>query len=353
MEPASDIAEPAEFVAYLGKPRNGVKLPAQLAACMAHHFVTGMKLVSTDEIEVDEPDEMEEVATEAWSGKFGEDLPKAFATRVRKFAGETSTSAGKKESLASPLGVGEIGEEERRSAAKKEALGLGYLTPFEKEKAMSDMAAQGLSSERITSLSLSLVVGKVSKLSESVDMKYGEDPALSETAKQARKAGKKLLSGLIKEANYANTAAFFTDIMRGYAALGMVEESSLVASWWAETSGCFKDNDALFKYLDAYFEKYAGRGLPVTIDTVLVTRLRQAGGEGVVALKEDIGKLKKRIDDLEKGNSSLKQSVEQLKTKVGKQKPTAEEQEERKKNVVCHNCGEKGHYQSECPHEKK
>ena len=69
-------------------------------------------------------------------------------------------------------------------------------------------------------------------MSVSADMKYGEDPALSDVAKQARKAGKKLLAAVIKEASYATTAAFFSNIMRDYAALGMVEESSLIAAWW-------------------------------------------------------------------------------------------------------------------------
>ena len=53
------------------------------------------------------------------------------------------------------------------------------------------MAAQGLTCARIIALSLSLVLGKVSKLSTCVSLKYGEDPALSEPAKQARKAGEK------------------------------------------------------------------------------------------------------------------------------------------------------------------
>ena len=35
--------------------------------------------------------------------------------------------------------------------------------------------------------------------------------------------------------------------------------------------------------------------------------------------------------------------------KIGKKKPSKEEQDERRKNVTCHHCGKKGHYKSECP----
>ena len=101
------------------------------------------------------------------------------------------------------------------------------------------MAAQGLSCARIIALSLSLVLGKVSKLSTCMSLKYGEDPALSEPAKQARKAGKKTIATVIKSKDYSGAGAFFSALMQSYAADGMIEESSLVAAWWAETSGCF------------------------------------------------------------------------------------------------------------------
>ena len=97
------------------------------------------------------------------------------------------------------------------------------------------MAAQGLSCARIIALSLSLVLGKVSKLSSCMSLKYGEDPALSEPAKQARKAGKKTIATVIKAKDYSGAGAFFSALMQSYAADGMIEEASLVAAWWAET----------------------------------------------------------------------------------------------------------------------
>ena len=330
--------------------RNSVKLATTLVSSMVSYVVGTLRITSLDEVEKDDPDEMEELATEAWQLSFGEDLPRVHGLRVRKWAGEASLKP-KKETLASHTSVGDVNAEDRRSAAKMEASSLSYLTPFEKETVVSDMAAQGLSCERIVSLSLSMVMGKVSKLSVSENMKWGEDPALTDVAKQARKAGKKLLANVLAEENFATTASFFSDVMRSYAALGMVEESSLIASWWAETTGCFNhDKGPLFKYLEAYFEKYAGRGLPERVDTVLITRTRNQGADGSGVSKEDFTKMKKRLEEIEKANSNLKSEVGDLKKKVAdKNKPTKEEQEERRKKVKCHHCGELGHYQSECP----
>ena len=200
-------------------------------------------------------------------------------------------------------------------------------------------------------LSLSLILGKVSKLSLTADMKYGEDPALSDPAKQARKAGKKILSVIIKEKVFVGAAAFFSDLARNYAADGMSVESSLVATWWAETSGCFSidANDQLFSYLDAYFEKYAGRGLPVMIDTILVTRIRNAAGSSSGISKKDFEAAQKRITDLEEKIKKQNNKFAEIESRIKKGKPTPEEQAERRKNVVCNICKKKGHYASECP----
>ena len=109
----------------------------------------------------------------------------------------------------------------------------------------------------------------------------------------------------------------------------------------------------LFEYLEEYFDKYAGRGLPVQIDMVLVTRLRNSAGSGAVS-KEDLKAVKNRLADLEAVGAKQKKELEELKKQMGNrrpggEKPTKEELDERRKNVTCHHCGKKGHYKSECP----
>ena len=286
------------FKALFAAPSNGVKLTGVVVSSMASYFVDELKLSELEEVAKDDPAEMEEAANEAWMLKFdGEALPKPHAHRVRVWAGAPSgKGSGMKETLVGQsTSVGDIAEDDRRTAAKKEAEDLD-LSPFEREKAAKDMAAQGLTCARIVAMSQSLILGKVVKPSSLGGLKYGEDPALSELSKAMRKAKKKMLSDVISSKNYAEAGAFFSDLMMSYSSDGMITESSLVASWWAETSGCFSsDKELLFDYLHAYFEKYAGRGLPERVDTVLVTRIRNKSGGGGGASKEELKSLKAKV----------------------------------------------------------
>ena len=343
-----------ELKDLLGATRHGLKLGSALVVALVTYYIATVKIEDVDEVPKDDPEEFEEAAGEAWSEKYSEDLPRSLALRARKWAGQASAAVATlgKETLAQSNSVGAVAAEDRNNAAKQMASELD-LSPFEREKVVKDMADQGLSSERIVALSLSLILGKVSKLSLTSGMKYGEDPALSEPAKQARKAGKKILSVIIKEKVFVGAAAFFSDLARNYAADGMSVESSLVATWWAETSGCFSidANEQLFSYLDAYFEKYAGRGLPVMIDTILVTRIRNAAGSSSGISKKDFEAAQKRITELEEKIKKQNNKFSELESRVAgiKKKVTPEEQAERRKNVVCNICKKKGHYASECP----
>ena len=346
---------PKELKDLLSSSRHSVKLGAALVAVLGAYFLSVVKIEEIEEVPVDEPDELEESAAEAWATEHGVDLPRSLALKVRKWAGQPSANkVTGSETLAQSASVGAVAAEDRNTAARQMASGLD-LSPFEREKVVKDMADQGLSCERIVALSLSLILGKVSKLSLTADMKYGEDPALSEPAKQARKAGKKILSVIVKGKVFVEAAAFFSDLARNYAADGMSIESSLVATWWAETSGCFSidANDQLFSYLDSYFEKYAGRGLPVMIDTILVTRIRNAAGSSSGISKKELEAVQKRMGELEDKCKKQNTKISELEAKIGKKKPTAEEQEERRKNVICNICKKKGHYASECPEKNK
>ena len=350
-EMAEADAMKEQIKTLLTAPKNGVKLPGRLSTVMQEYFVSVSKVGDIDELDLDDPDEMEAAGKDGWQEAFGEDLPQMLAIRVRKWAGAATTESSGK-TLAGPV-VGEVTDKDRRSMAYKEVDEMD-LTSFEREKAVRDMAEQGLSGKRVIGLSLSLCLGKVCKPSLCTSLKYGEDPALSDPAKQARKAGKRMLATIIKNKNFAEAGAFFSELMRAYSADHMVEEASLIASWWAETASCFSaEKELMFEYLEEYFDKYAGRGLPVSIDTVLVTRLRNSVGSGAVS-KEEFKALKNRLAELESLGAKQKGELNTLKQQVGNNKggggkPTKEELEERRKNVTCHHCGKKGHYKSECP----
>ena len=345
------------FKALFSAPSNDTKLPAVLCSLLATYHIDELKLADVDEVPRNEPDEMEEAASEAWSLKYAEKLPKPHALRVRTWAGEVALKkgAGKEPLAGQRSSIGDIAEDDRRIAAKEEAKDMD-ISPFEREKAVKDMAAQGLTCARIVALSQSLILGKVCKPSMIGSLKYGEDPALSDLSKAMRKARKTMLADIIKNKNYAEAGGFFSDVMASYASDGMSTESSLVASWWAETSGCFSsDKELLFEYLQAYFDKYAGRGLPERVDTVLVTRIRNQSASAGGASKEELKQMKSKLEEQAGKIEKLSSKVNTLEQKVSTFKPkvTPEEQVERRSKVTCHKCGKKGHYASECPEAKE
>ena len=341
-----------EVTALFMTKRHGTDLPSKLIKVIVSYYLDVLEIDSMEDIEHDDPNEMEEAAKDAYASAMGKELPLPYIYRVRKWAGEVQHSAkgaSVKESLASTKEVGAYVEEDRRDAARKEAAIMG-LSPFDREKAIKDMASQGLSCKRMIYLSLSLHRGKVCKPIEDSDLKYGEDPAHAQVMKDARKAKQRVLSTVLTNKSFSEAGGYFSGLMMGYSQSGMIEESSLIASWWAETSGCFSsENDLLFEYLTEYFNKYVGRGLPEMIDTVLVTRLRNSSISSGPS-KEEFKKLKEAGAEMAKDIAKLKSEVNTLNQKVGtlRPKPTEEEAAARRAKITCNVCGEKGHYGYEC-----
>ena len=349
--------------------RGGVKLTAALVLCLVGYFLGTLRIEGVDEVNKDDPSEMEEAASEGWLAQFGVDLPKPFAMRVRKWAGEVPLPSGSPSKgegvIAGDQAIGNVKESDRRAAAKELADDMD-LTPHEREKAEKDMAAQGLTCMRIVSLSQALILGRPVSMSECEGLKYGGDPKISKLSKDCRKAGQRVLSDIIKNKDTARTAAFFTDCARAYSWDGMTVESSLISTWWSETAGCFLlCPESLHTYIEDYFGKYAGRGLPVMLDNGILNRLRQTSQAG--ASKEEVKALKAKSTEAEEENRKLKNRVKTMEDRLaafkpqgggrlradGSEKETPEEYKARRAKAECHNCGEIGHFKFECPNPKK
>ena len=74
--------------------RGGVKLTVALVLCLVGYFLGTLRIEGVDEVNKDDPSEMEEAASEGWLAQFGVDLPKPFAMHVRKWAGEVPLPSG-------------------------------------------------------------------------------------------------------------------------------------------------------------------------------------------------------------------------------------------------------------------
>ena len=83
-EPDAAATLMAEATNLFELVRNGAKLAGSLVSSMVSFVVGTLKITSLEEIEKDEPDEMEELATEAWSEMYLTTLPRVHALRIRK-----------------------------------------------------------------------------------------------------------------------------------------------------------------------------------------------------------------------------------------------------------------------------
>ena len=231
------------------------------------------------------------------------------------------------------------------------------LEGAEKDEAVEDIVAQGISSTRIISLSLCMVVGRVLPLSKSSTCKWGEDPALSAVAKEYRKAELRTLKDVLKDGSAVEVSTYFADLMRELAAVNRVEESSRIGSWWAEAQACFaSDKKLLLGYVKEYIKKYTGRGIPVMLDTVIVARERGRAAVEGGASREELKTVRSKQEAASSEISDLKKALSDLKRELRpprNQKQDEEPPPKNKSKVKCYNCGKKGHFASEYPEPKR
>ena len=81
-EERSDLE--VEISEALKASRHGVKLSNKLVDNMVVFFIESVKVDSIEDVPMDEPDELEECAREAWQDGYSKPLPGVLALKVRK-----------------------------------------------------------------------------------------------------------------------------------------------------------------------------------------------------------------------------------------------------------------------------
>ena len=108
--------------ALFSTARNGVSLTSALVGALVTFYASVMMVEGVEEVAINDPDELEEAAADAWQHSHSFDMPRAQIVRIRKWAGEGANgSKAPRSTLAQESTVGDVGEEDRREAAKKEA----------------------------------------------------------------------------------------------------------------------------------------------------------------------------------------------------------------------------------------
>ena len=242
---------------------------------------------------------------------------------------------------------------------------FGASGPTTRETAQlkADKIAQGLTGVEIAVLALALELGSIPPAGDVVgQFRYGSEPRLFKMAKDQRKAGMATLGSIVADEDFDRLmSTHLTGLIREYSARGEVTQASLITSWWSETQAVAPTAKMKAEYVNEYMKRYGGRGLPTPVDILIATRVSSGTGSGAAtaeSLKETKDSAKAARTEIKELRSEFKSEVQGLKAEVNRLRQLLNNQNSGGagqgkggglKNVVCHNCGQKGHIAKSCP----
>ena len=220
---------------------------------------------------------------------------------------------------------------------------------------------QGLTTVQAQALGNALVYGKVQpddlKLKKPKDR---ADPRLSDVAKSLRKMKARTWEVVSDKGDLTAVREYFQVMASSAKNLRAPEISVKVHEWFNTTAEVILGQSAhsgdkevaeLKEYINKYYERYYGLGLPVELDYELLARgqaRRHRGGgssdEEVKGMKAELDAARGEVKRLMTNQAAMLESLKQLKFKVD-QKPTREGDDKGKK---CFLCGG-DHLAKDCP----
>ena len=351
----------------LSSEQNGVYLFSLVQRATAE-FMVGAEMVEPEDYPTEGP-EFVELAKQALEDlkerKPTAKIPKSMLSRTEVWAGTSIGGAKPVTHKAGATGGG--GVEGLVSALEPLQIGSGESTlmddvvcsELDRAKLRSDVMAQGISGTRILSLSLSMELGTVQPLTEVSEGEYGYrmNALTVEKVRHAKKAGVLTLSKIVEKQDMTQLISHLTGLARDYAQRRMIEESTLVSRFAADTTG--QVNQAqVWAYLSEFLKEYAGRGLPTTFDMTLAWRVSNgADGSSEAMAKQgrevkdalsQLGEARRETRELKETVKALKAAFGEIKTKIGK--PAGDPDGKGRK---CFICGKLGHLAKDCPEKPK
>lgn len=354
-----------ELVAKFTAEENGVKLGAALVEVLVSFLVNVVEVKDVGEVE---EASLEQTAREAWEAEKSTDLPSIHRDKLLVWLGVQAAPVLSKPGLL-PSSVKKMMEDKAGAGFDEDKL-FGNTGPTEREKIQltNDKKAHGLTGMRIVCLSLAIELGRVPTAGDAATVIYGSDPRLSDMVKQARKAGLSTLSKLLEMPDAVHQVSMhMSGLIREFSEMSLIEEASLLTTWWSETQAVGgNDQKILSEYIKEYLKKYVGRGVPVPIDIVLITRVtRGLGSGGSSAVTEAIKMAKDakaRADEATKEAAGWRTEARKIQSELDRLrsickglKPVESDKKkgkEKLKTGACFICGSTEHQMKDCPDRK-
>ena len=354
----------------VGQTRNEVSLHKVLQTSTTSYLVT----VICAQSEADLPDNAQawiDTFNEAGLDGAGKTLPESISSRAKTWAGflEADSPLPIDAPGVGAMASGEILTHDAVEMNVNSTILEGLtINPLDREKALSDAKAQGISLARAVALGGSLELGRVMPLADVMAgaLLYGSNPRLMEAAKAARKAGVDTLGEIVKAKDKLKFSSHMNSLLRDLGARRLTEEVALVSQWSTENQVHFDGSEKLFwSYVEEYLKVYAGRGLPVAFDNAIAMRISIfSQGKGsdeemqkmkreLASTKGDLASASKAAAEQASAVKSLRNEFSQLKAKMPSQPghdgafPKPKKQGD-KGNVTCFKCGKKGHIAADC-----
>lgn len=370
---AEDVAEAAKIKAILmvPNPDTGYELPEATCELLATHVVVGEMLKVAD-VHFDRPDELIASLRDAWKDKYKKEMPSTYEVRIKTWALGDAAAAplggGGGGPIATSVSGGTFESSEHVATARTVVEKMGdAVEPERKEAIIEALAAQRFTTgAQLTQFAFGMYMGRVVSASAVKDVAIGDDPALSDMLKVARKADRNTLPKIIAAKDKKMLKAHFINYQRDLAAKKYAHESSIVSEFAAQLFEVLGDDSTrIFEYMEQYLEKHVGLGMPVALDQPLVVRLMGSqGGVSKADLKDLVEKLEKKLEEKLKAKTEAfdarikKAEAESTRLKAELKKVADDDDEpgasaKNKKKGKCYKCGKKGHNADECPQNDK
>ena len=211
------------------------------------------------------------------------------------------------------------------------------------EVQVAELTKQNLSSAGALALSVSLLTGYVvtdkdlaSGGSVFEGAIYGRNPSTVKCVRQAKDDPGSLHHAL-KSGERSVVVQHLRNLGKDYRERDMLAEASLILEF-SSGLGDITEDKQFFTYIERFFRKYPGRGLPeLPLDRILRDDVYREHERSVESFKKELAELAKRVTKAEAAAAEAQRAAEEAK-RSGKSGAK-----------TCFWCGEEGHVKPDCP----